>query len=290
MDQSLEPPHEIAIVQPVPWPVAALLESTLDSSCPPSVPNLAALFRLHYPLLLHTPQGARTALGHCLVELVRHLLSRPTWETLFRSFAFARFCLRADTRGGHHRGASERAHIALRDLVTDRALHLPTLLVGVIWAELCDSEKTRTDRMSRKWDRSPDSALDQPEPGGCDERLLRSLQSLVAEGAFSKAAKQLLSKGIHDPQSKEVLAALRDLHPSGVGFPWTDADQQMAPTHGNCYANTAVDECLAAIQKIILGFPPGSAPGPSGLRPVQEWDRHFDHCNLVVKLEQGDRH
>lgn len=49
---------------------------------------------------------------------------------------------------------------------------------------------------SRKRDRSRDSELDHPEAVSCDESLLRSLRSLVAEGSFSMAAKRLLSKGI----------------------------------------------------------------------------------------------
>ena len=47
-----------------------------------------------------------------------------------------------------------------------------------------------------------------------DKGFLNSLQGLMDDRAFSKAAKHLLSSGIHDAADHEVRMALESLHPA----------------------------------------------------------------------------
>ena len=46
-----------------------------------------------------------------------------------------------------------------------------------------------------------------------DKGFLNALQGLLDDGAFSKAAKHLLSEGVHDPADEQVREALQKLHP-----------------------------------------------------------------------------
>ena len=95
------------------------------------------------------------------------------------------------------------------------------------------------------------------------EGFLNSLQGFIEDGAFSKAVKHLISDGLHDGLDQEVRKELRRLHPTEdpvtgapMGKPWPKADSD--------------DERRAffkTLKETILGFPLGSAAGPSGLRP-----------------------
>ena len=89
---------------------------------------------------------------------------------------------------------------------------------------------------------------------------MNALQGLLDDGAFSKAAKHLLSEGIHDPAEEGVRAALDALHPRREpvqgefpSAPW-EVDNSPEGRHTR----------IKHLQATLLKFRLDSAGGPSG--------------------------
>jgi hypothetical protein len=104
-----------------------------------------------------------------------------------------------------------------------------------------------------------------------DDALPRSvhetIRGLVEEGALSKAAKHLVSTGLADSNDPATLESLNRLHPRADPIPTggnTPLPDPVDPQTGN--AEDACDWGKLAWEA-VLTFAPGSAPGPSGLRP-----------------------
>jgi len=102
--------------------------------------------------------------------------------------------------------------------------------------------------------------------------MVSTIRGLVEEGALSKAAKHLVSEGLADTDDAAVSTKLAALHPSG---PVVDLGPQSAlPRSIPCAEDEADDQDWDKRVKLaITKFPPGSAPGPSGLRPS-----HLKEC------------
>ena len=103
-------------------------------------------------------------------------------------------------------------------------------------------------------------------PGWPSEAVVEAIRGLVQEGALSKAAKHLLSEGLADSSDPAIAEKLRNLHP--LGTPVCLGDNYALPQHvasGLTEANAP--DWPRLIQDAFASFPPGSAPGPSGLRP-----------------------
>jgi hypothetical protein len=96
---------------------------------------------------------------------------------------------------------------------------------------------------------------------------VRTIRGLIEEGALSKAAKHLLSEGLADVADPSVLERLRALHPSAP--PVLTGENHPLPAFIDTGLANAEDTCdwgkLA--WRAVTSFAPGSAPGPSGLRP-----------------------
>ena len=88
------------------------------------------------------------------------------------------------------------------------------------------------------------------------------MQKLVGEGAFSKACKHLLSKGIHDPSDPEVQARLQALHPVSPEPDLSDLDLDNAPQIPWDMSPEGEEDRLQALLHSITHFPPGTAGGP----------------------------
>ena len=95
------------------------------------------------------------------------------------------------------------------------------------------------------------------------------------DGAFSKAAKHLLSTGLHDAADAAVRKALEALHPArnriAEVFP-----SEMWPMDTSPEGQKTR---LKALKQNILQFPLGSAAGPSGLRP--------QHIQDIIRKDAG---
>ena len=87
------------------------------------------------------------------------------------------------------------------------------------------------------------------------ESIRRRIQALVAAGNLSKAAKELVSAGVH-PSTPVVQQKLHELHPQAP-LPPCRADPPPAPS-AQCQ--------MSDVRAALMSFPTASAPGPSGLR------------------------
>ena len=85
-----------------------------------------------------------------------------------------------------------------------------------------------------------------------------------------------MSEGLHDVDGDGVWERLKALHPSGAGVPLPSEPSFLDPGFGD----DEEMEWPKLIERAIASFPPGSASGPSGLRPV-----HLQDC--VKKARAG---
>ena len=97
--------------------------------------------------------------------------------------------------------------------------------------------------------------------------VVDTIRGLVEEGALSKAAKHLLSEGLADTKDSAVTEKLHSLHPDrppvnleAAGLPKDIKVDLSAGDEEFSWADVTWDAAMS--------FPPGSAPGPSGLRPT----------------------
>ena len=219
----------------------------LTETEPPTTPTVRAILQLRSGTIRHIPMGARASCGKSLGHLLRSLCVLRTWDSLQRLLLFAKWVLQPPPRWGRkHRMGNVRAIINRTTDILDRPL--PEL-----WSELNAQQMPR--RSNRK--RQRQDTLEQ-----YDDVLEGQLQSLIGEGALGKAAKHLVSEGIHDPCDPKVLEILRLLHPQPPNGP-TIPD---CPTWGTCLEDDPGIR-KQTLKTVIQSFPPGSAPGPSGLRP-----------------------
>ena len=92
----------------------------------------------------------------------------------------------------------------------------------------------------------------------------------MEEGAHAKAAKHLVSEGLVDISVPAIASKLADLHPSGM--PVRLGPDQVLPVR-HVAEWPEVPDWDSRVAKATMAFPPGSAGGPSGLRPA-----HLKDC------------
>ena len=93
--------------------------------------------------------------------------------------------------------------------------------------------------------------------------------------AFSKAAKHLLSTGLHDSADTEVRKALEALHPAREPIA-EEFPKELWPMDTSPEGRRAR---LKALKQSILQSPLRSAAGPSGLRP--------QHLQDIIRKDAG---
>ena len=104
------------------------------------------------------------------------------------------------------------------------------------------------------------------------------IRGLVEEGALAKAAKHLISRGAADTRDPDVATKLRALHPHGP--PVELGGNSTPPPYVDPALEMEAPEWARLVLQAVAGFPPGSAAGPSGLRPchVKECLRRPGSC------------
>ena len=114
--------------------------------------------------------------------------------------------------------------------------------------------------------------------GGGDHVTIQvgKIRALVEQGALSKATKLLVSTGLANSQDPSVEQALQDLHPEAL--PHLVGGDDLPRTIPNSLANQAGEEqeqdtWAKRAWSAVTSFPPRSAGGPSGLRPI-----HLSEC------------
>jgi len=85
----------------------------------------------------------------------------------------------------------------------------------------------------------------------------------LAEGAPGRALQLLTSEGVCDAADSAVLARLRELHPKAEG----PTLEPLLPEDRPDVTPSWASDQLLAMEAVVWSFPPGSAAGPSGLRP-----------------------
>jgi len=85
----------------------------------------------------------------------------------------------------------------------------------------------------------------------------------MAEGAPGRALQLLTSDGVCGSADSAVLAPLRELHRQAAG-PGLAAP--LPEDSSDVTLSWATDQ-IFAMEAVVRSFPPGSAAGPSGLRP-----------------------
>ena len=212
------------------------------------------------PLLRHIPKGVLSCWASGLTKAIDEFLQHQTWESLARLLAYPKVTLGVPHRSGraHKSEATRLVRKQVQAFATD-------------WLQAWNGLKRVSMRPAKKQCRDHEglsykvNRLENPA-------FLNTLQGLMDDGAFSKAVKHLLSDGVHDAMNEEVRQKLQELHPradppqfveGGEPWPWDDT------TEGK-------QARLKQLRFILLNFPPGSAGGPSGLRPqhLQDVLRH----------------
>ena len=125
---------------------------------------------------------------------INRLLRDRTWESFAAMCAYPKIMVRWDQA----REVRRRVHA-----FSDGA-----------WLDLWKATGAGTRSNPRRGRKRPADEDTESAPSRVQDRgFLNSLQGMMEDGAFGKAAKHLLSAGLHDPTDPAVLEALRRLHP-----------------------------------------------------------------------------
>ena len=236
--------------------------------CPLFAPSFEEVLRAQVPTIRHIPAMCRSTVANELARLVRDVaVPVPTWEALHLLMCFPKLVLRSSGRGGR-RHQRQAAH----DL-DGRLRHFQSGRLDVLWAEVqAVVHRTPSEHQARTR-----ASARMEEEGIMPRSLVGKIQSLVEEGALSKASKLLLSTGLANSQEPGVERVLRDLHPPALPHlvAGVDLPQSTASTLGGQAReeDDGESEWAKKAWSAITSFPPGSAGGPSGLRPI-----HLSEC------------
>ena len=218
-------------------------------------PPLAELLAANIPTMRHIPNACRRDLSVTLGELLAGLTAHPTWELFHNLMCLPKLVLGIPKR----RGQAHRRQAAAD--VTRRLCAFRRGDLSALWVEaLRRPSKSTTQRPTRRSTRADEDPSDMPEAA------VTLIKALVQEGALSKAAEMLVSEKVLDASDPAVLARLKELHPIGEQVS-LGGDNPLPRIGDEPGADLDEDEWPIRLMKALTAFPPGSAPGPSGLRP-----------------------
>ena len=169
----------------------------LGDLMPPFKPCIEEILMAQAPTLRHVPAAVRVDLAATLGAILHELAEAPTWEGVYRYVALPKLVLRELPRGGksHHGQAAE---VVRRRLGLFREGRYEAL-----WDAPDERRKPRTRGQAKVGEFELSKAS------------VDTIRGLVEEGALSKAAKHLVSRGLHDSSDPAVCTALQELHPVG---------------------------------------------------------------------------
>jgi hypothetical protein len=206
------------------------------------------------PTVAHMPAALQRLVSAEFARTIADYCDSPDYGGLFSILAFPKLVMRAPKLAG--RNAATHAEAAIQDRL-NRFIggDVLGLTLELLKEHPVDPPGTST-RAAKRARLGSDEAVIAPEK-------LRRIRQLLAEGAPRKALDVLTSRGSLDPTDPTVLAALRRLHPDSGDLNLDDFPEATDP--GIPDADPGFWEPL--VREAILGFPRGSAAGPSGLRP-----------------------
>ena len=225
----------------------------LTEPCPSFQPSIYDVLSLPIPTSRHIPAPCRQGFSETLGNLLTRVAQRPTWEALYGLFVLPKLVLQAGRR-------RVKAHVKQQAIDIGRRLEMFHLeKFDQLWAEASLSNRAKPAVRTRLQMKQGDHDL---SPG-----TVEVIRGLVEEGALAKAAKHLVSRGAADTRDPGVAAKLRELHPTGPEVK-LGGDSPLPSLTDPQFSDWAP----AALQA-VASFPPGSAAGPSGLRPC-----HLKEC------------
>ena len=205
---------------------------------PDHLPALEEVMRVRVNTIVFVPIGARNDVTRLFTELlygaVQNPHAIPKWTLIFLA---PKCLLAAPARGGR------RHHKDLERLIKDRIRRWRDGDVAHLWAEV----KTPPPQGRR---RAPKEA-----PPSQEEINSRRCLRLVQAGQYSRAINALVSRGL-DQGSRAAIVAMSEKHPPAPVPSFRPDDLPLPPRFDT-----------KEVRKAVFSFNPGSAPGPSGLRP-----------------------
>jgi len=232
----------------------AQARSPLAGHLPPSL-DLVLLLGTRIPTLRRVPIAASSTCARALTCLLQALDREHTSETLARLLLFPRIALAAPARGGKAGRSSSTQQCRLNCLaaVMDP---MSDLITRILRHATTDGPRTRAQSRAA----APEVAAASPK---ASDRTAAAVRALLAEGALGRAPHLLTSDGVCDSADPAVLARLRELHPLAEGPNLEPPYPEDRPDVAGSWAS----DQLLEMEAVVRSFPPGSAAGPSGLRP-----------------------
>ena len=237
---------------PHPAPSTSVIGTPLSLPSPPFSPTFDDLLKAPIPTIRHLPTATRRQFATLLGDLLYKVATNPTWEALYALFALPKLTLWAP------KTRKAKSTLFLAAEIKRRFVLFEANNWEALWAE---ADLTVAPPKNRARTR----ALARQEEDSLPSSVVDSLRGLIEEGAYAKAAKHLLSKGLANVDDPDVLSKLRALHPQGA--PVFLGDDYPLPL-SNTDSPTAEDHEweLWAIQAVSR-FPPGLPPAPPGYAP-----------------------
>jgi len=232
----------------------------------PSGLDLVHLLGTRIPTLRRVPIAASSTCALALTCLLQALDREPTWENLARILLFPRIALAAPARGGKAPRSSSTQPCRLNCL----AAVMSDLITRILRQATADGPRTRAQSRAA----APEVAAASPQ---ASDRTEAAVRAILAEGAPGRALQLLTSDGVCDSADPAVLARLRELHPQAEGINLELPLPEGRPDVARPWAS----DQLLAIETVVRSSPPGSAAGPSGLRP-----QHVLDCLNSVEVQQ----
>ena len=234
----------------------------LTDPCPVFKPTIDEVLRARLSTARQIPNPCRRDFAHLLGQALVTLAEEPTWEATYQLMTLAKLTLWVAPQ----KGSAHPRHLQLEiqrrfRLFEDGAYD--TLRTEATLGMKPDGTRPRTRLATRQ---QQDTTLED-----LPQQTVDTIRGLVEEGAFSKAAKHLISEGLADVDDPEVATKLRDLHPRGSPVKLGE-DEELPASIPAEYGYVEADWEQQAL-RAIASFPPGSAPGPNGLRPA-----HLKDC------------
>ena len=235
-------------------PISSSPSTPLTTACPSTLlPTFSDILAARISTVRHIPGACRRGVAASLSSLISAFVHCQSWEALHRLQCFPKLVLRAPKRAGKKHAKQLALDIARR-LRLFEANQMATL-----WVEATTVVHQAKPTRTRAQVREQQEAL--------PKSVVQTIRGLVEEGALSKAAKHLLSTGLADASDPAVVKRLQGLHPNAP--PIATGGDTALPDHIDPRISTEEDECEwgKLAWNAVTSFSPGSAPGPSGLRP-----------------------
>ena len=208
-----------------------------------ALPDVEEIIATRVPVIDHVPRGARQQWCEALADAIDRVAVSPSIATYTASLMLAKVVLTAFDRGGR-RAKRQAAHICLQRLRQYGEADWPTLW-NAAKSKAAPSAPTHTDSdniVRSRW----------------RSRVLR----ILSNKGISKAAKELVSSGLHEA-TPDVMQKLSDLHPPSPPLPI-----DLTSINHDQWSPLSEEDDLDLMRDVVRRFSDASAGGPSQLLPV----------------------